>query len=74
MTFENKTIILTGASAGIGKRLAIALAQQGANLVLAARSQAALEETAALCAKQSGRADTLRVSRRQRCSYRCDAA
>ncbi|GAP99704.1 SDR family oxidoreductase [Leptolyngbya sp. NIES-2104] len=56
MTFENKTIVVTGASAGIGKGLALALAQQGANLVLAARSQAALEETAALCAKQGGRA------------------
>jgi NAD(P)-dependent dehydrogenase (short-subunit alcohol dehydrogenase family) len=56
MTFENKTIILTGASAGIGRGLALALAQQSANLVLAARSQAALEETVALCAKQGGRA------------------
>jgi len=56
MTFQNKTIVLTGASAGIGQGLAIALAQQGANLVLAARSQAALEETVALCMKQGGSA------------------
>lgn len=56
MTFQNKTIVLTGASAGIGKGLAIALARQGSNLVLAARNQAALEETAALCAKQGGQA------------------
>ena len=40
MNFTNKTIIITGASAGIGKVLAIKLAQKGANLVLAARNRA----------------------------------
>lgn len=30
MTFLNKTIVLTGASAGIGRSLTITLAQQGA--------------------------------------------
>lgn len=49
MSFANKTIILTGASAGIGRTLAHSLAHQGANLVLAARNQAALEETVAAC-------------------------
>ncbi|MBD1929486.1 SDR family oxidoreductase [Trichocoleus sp. FACHB-90] len=54
MSFANKTIILTGASAGIGQALALSLAQQGANLVLAARNQAALEETVAACTNQPG--------------------
>ena len=54
MSFANKTIILTGASAGIGRSLALCLAQQGANLVLAARNQAALEETVAVCTNQPG--------------------
>ena len=54
MSFANKTIILTGASAGIGRALALSLAQQGANLVLAARNQAALEETVAACTNQPG--------------------
>lgn len=40
----NKTIILTGASKGIGKALAITLAPQGVNLSLVARSQSELEE------------------------------
>ena len=56
MNFTNKTIIITGASAGIGKVLAIKLAQQGANLVLAARNQASLEITAHECVKGGGQA------------------
>lgn len=52
----NKTIILTGASAGIGKSLAISLAQQGANLVLAARDSTLLEEVVAHCVAAGGRA------------------
>ncbi|OCQ90254.1 short chain dehydrogenase [Nostoc sp. MBR 210] len=49
MIFANKTIVLTGASAGIGRTLAISLAQQGANLVLAARNQEGLEQTLSAC-------------------------
>ena len=56
MSFVNKTIVLTGASAGIGRSLALSLAQQSANLVLAARNQAALEETVAACTDQGGKA------------------
>ncbi|MBD2731917.1 SDR family oxidoreductase [Nostoc sp. FACHB-892] len=49
MSFANKTIVLTGASAGIGRKLAISLAQQDANLVLAARNQEELEQTLTAC-------------------------
>jgi NADP-dependent 3-hydroxy acid dehydrogenase YdfG len=56
MNFANKTIILTGASAGIGRSLTLSLAQQGANLVLAARNQAALEEAVINCTRQGGKA------------------
>lgn len=56
MLFANKTIILTGASVGIGRSLAISLAQQGASLVLAARNQVALEETVAACTQLGGKA------------------
>lgn len=53
MNFADKTFIITGASAGIGKALALNLAQQGAKLVLAARNRDALEMTADACI-QSG--------------------
>ncbi|MBE9043189.1 SDR family oxidoreductase [Pleurocapsales cyanobacterium LEGE 10410] len=56
MSFADQTIIITGASSGIGKVLAIKLAQQRANLVLAARSQSALEKTASECIKAGGKA------------------
>lgn len=56
MSFANKTFVITGASMGIGRSLAISLAQQGANLVLAARSQAALEEVLVACEHQGTKA------------------
>lgn len=56
MTFSNKTFVITGASAGIGRELAIQLAQRGANLVLAARNQASLETTAEACIEAGGKA------------------
>ena len=56
MNFTNKTIIITGASSGIGQALALKLAQKGANLVLASRNQAALEITAHGCVQGGGNA------------------
>lgn len=38
MSFQNKTIIITGATRGIGKAIALKLASQGANIVIAAKS------------------------------------
>jgi short-subunit dehydrogenase len=42
----NKTIVITGASAGIGAALALRLAREGHNLVLAARRKEQLDEVA----------------------------
>jgi NAD(P)-dependent dehydrogenase (short-subunit alcohol dehydrogenase family) len=44
---SGKVAMVTGSSRGIGKAISIALAQQGANLVLAARSIEGLKETQA---------------------------
>ena len=43
---QGKTALITGASSGLGKRLALDLAARGLNLGLASRSEPSLQETA----------------------------
>ena len=38
MSFENKTVIITGASRGIGKAIGLKLAKEKANIVIASKS------------------------------------
>ena len=45
-SFKNKTVIITGASAGVGAACATLFAELGANLVLVARGEKALTEFA----------------------------
>lgn len=53
-----KTIIITGASEGIGKSIALALAKQSNNLILIARNKENLENTKAQAIKQgAGKVD-----------------
>jgi len=38
MFYQNKTVFITGATRGIGKAIALKLAKEGANIVIAAKS------------------------------------
>ncbi len=57
---QDKVVVITGAGRGIGRGLAIGFAEQGANVVCAARSQDQIDETATLIANASGKALALR--------------
>ncbi|MCB9521126.1 MAG: SDR family NAD(P)-dependent oxidoreductase [Myxococcales bacterium] len=54
--YENKRVFITGGSAGIGRAAAIQLARAGASVIVAARGQAALDETVAAM-RAAGRSD-----------------
>ncbi len=53
MDTRNKTVVVTGGGRGIGRAIALRLAQHGANLALFDVNPADLEATAALCAATS---------------------
>jgi len=55
MRLRDKTVVVTGASSGIGRETAIAFARADANLVLASRNEAALNELAIELAPMSRR-------------------
>ncbi len=54
--FRENVCIITGASAGIGRELALLLAENGAWLALAARNERRLHATAEACRQVGGRA------------------
>ena len=56
ITFEGRVALVTGASQGIGRAVALALAQRGATVALAARNEAKLAEVATEIATAGGTA------------------
>lgn len=56
MNYKGRTLVITGASDGIGAELARQLAPEGPNLVLAARRDAPLADVADACRAQGARA------------------
>lgn len=55
-TLNGKTAVIIGASSGIGKAIALTLAKEGMNLVLAARRESILQEVASECEALGGAA------------------
>ena len=54
LQLDGKTALVTGASAGIGRGIAVALAREGVRLAITARREAAARETAEVVAEAGG--------------------
>lgn len=54
-------VIITGAGSGVGRDLAVLMSEAGYACVLAARTKAALEDTARLCVEEAPGSETLAV-------------
>jgi short-subunit dehydrogenase len=55
-SLSGKTVVITGASSGTGRAAAVAFARNGANLVIAARNENALNEVKVECEEFGGQA------------------
>jgi NAD(P)-dependent dehydrogenase (short-subunit alcohol dehydrogenase family) len=55
-SLRDKVVVITGASSGLGRASAVELARRGCRVVLGARREDALEETARLCREAGGEA------------------
>jgi NAD(P)-dependent dehydrogenase (short-subunit alcohol dehydrogenase family) len=59
MDFRDRSVVVTGASTGIGQGLAVALAGRGARVTVAARRAEALAETVRRCEAAGGQAQAV---------------
>src|SRR5215468_10358514 len=66
LSLKGKIALVTGSSRGIGRGVALALAGEGADVMLTGRDRAALDETAASIAKSGGRARTALIDLREK--------
>ncbi|NOX71384.1 MAG: SDR family oxidoreductase [Candidatus Micrarchaeota archaeon] len=55
MNLRGKTVVITGASKGLGKTMALKFATEGCNLILNARSEKELQEVADECMKNGAK-------------------
>lgn len=69
MSLKNKTVLITGASRGIGKAIAMRLAGEGANIIIAAKS---VEENAKLGGTIFSAAEDVEKSGGQALAVQCD--
>ena len=74
--FDKKTVIITGASSGLGRQMACDLAANGANCALFGRTGDKLAETRALCEELGGQAISVvgDVTRPEDCERLVDEA
>ena len=70
MNLRHKTALVTGASRGIGRAIALALAKEGCKVMLAARSKSDLEKVAQEIQNSGGNASAVVVDMRDEKSIR----